>query len=169
VQVLKEAGRTAQSTSYMWVYRSAEGSAQPVVLFDYPPGRGHAHLERFLQGFAGTIMTDGHAAWRMLKGLTHLGCLAHVRRRFDEALKAQKHPTGRAKQALEYIGKLYQIEKKAPGKAPDGETPEQYTYRLRQEHSRGVLDTLYAWLVKNQKEVLPKSLIGRAIDYALGQ
>jgi transposase len=169
VQVLKEAGRTAQSTSYMWVYRSAEGSAQPVVLFDYPPGRGHAHLERFLQGFAGTIMTDGHAAWRMLKGLTHLGCLAHVRRRFDEALKAQKHPTGCAKQALEYIGKLYQIEKKAPGKAPDGETPEQYTYRLRQEHSRGVLDTLYAWLVKNQKEVLPKSLIGRAIDYALGQ
>lgn len=40
-----------------------------------------------------------------------LGCLAHLRRRFDEALKVQEHPTGRAKQALEYIGKLYQIEK----------------------------------------------------------
>ncbi|MCH2222883.1 MAG: transposase, partial [Dechloromonas sp.] len=69
----------------------------------------------------------------------------------------------------EYIGKLYQIEKKARGKPPEGETPQQYTYRLRQEHSRGVLDTLYAWLVKNQKEVLPKSLIGKAIGYALGQ
>jgi transposase len=169
VQVLKEAGRSAQSTSYMWVYRSAEGSAQPVVLFDYQPGRGHEHPERFLKGFAGTIMTDGYAAWRMLKGVTHLGCMAHARRRFDEALKAQKHPTGRAQQALEYIGKLYQIEKKARGKPPEGETPEQYTYRLRQEHSRGVLDTLYAWLVKNQKEVLPKSLIGKAIGYALGQ
>jgi transposase len=105
VQVLKEGGRSGQSISYMWVYRSAEGSAQPVVLFDYQPGRGHEHPERFLQGFAGTIMTDGYAAWRMLKGVTHLGCLAHVRRRFDEALKAQKYPTGRAKQALEFIGK----------------------------------------------------------------
>jgi transposase len=169
VQVLKEAGRTAQSTSYMWVYRSAEGGAQPVVLFDYQPGRGHEHPERFLQGFVGTLMTDGYAAWRMLKGVTHLGCLAHVRRRFDEALKAQKHPTGRARQALQYIGKLYQIETKARGKRPEGETPQQYTYRLRQEHSRELIDALYAWLVNNQKEVLPKSLIGRAIGYALGQ
>jgi len=169
VQVLKEAGRTAQSTSYMWVYRSAEESTQPVVLFDYQPGRGHEHPEGFLNGFTGTIMTDGYAAWRMLKGLTHLGCLAHVRRRFDEALKAQKQPTGRAKQALQYLGKLYQIEKKARGKPPEGETPEQYRHRLRQEHSRGVLDAFYAWLVKNQGEVLPKSLIGKAIGYALGQ
>ncbi|MER3477126.1 MAG: hypothetical protein C4287_12155 [Leptolyngbya sp. ERB_1_2] len=38
------------------------------------------------------------------------------RRKFDEALKAQKQPAGRAKQALEFIGKLYQIEKKARGK-----------------------------------------------------
>uniref|UniRef100_UPI001B8BD4AB IS66 family transposase n=1 Tax=Collimonas antrihumi TaxID=1940615 RepID=UPI001B8BD4AB len=44
-----------------------------------------------------------------------------------------------------------------------------YTYRLRQEHSRPVLDAFYAWLVKNQAEVLPKSLIGKAIGYALGQ
>ncbi|WP_211455447.1 IS66 family transposase, partial [Collimonas antrihumi] len=167
VQVLKEDGKSAESTSYMWVYRSAEGSAQPVVLFDYQPGRGHAHPERFLQGFAGAIMTDGYAAWRMLEGITHLGCMAHARRRFDEALKAQKQPTGRAKQALEFIGKLYQIEKKARGKLPEGETLAQYTYRLRQEHSRPVLDAFYAWLVKNQAEVLPKSLIGKAIGYAL--
>lgn len=169
VQVLKEAGRTAQSTSYMWVYRSAEGSAQPVVLFDYQPGRAHEHPARLLQGFAGSLMTDGYAAWRMLKGVTHLGCLAHARRKFDEALKAQKNKAGRASQALEFIGRLYRIEKKARGTPPAGETPEQYRYRLRQEHSRGILDAFYAWLVSNQQEVLPKSLIGKAIGYALGQ
>ena len=43
VQVLKEDGRKAQSKSYMWVYRSGEGSARPVVLFEYKPGRGHEH------------------------------------------------------------------------------------------------------------------------------
>ncbi|GAA4027504.1 hypothetical protein GCM10022212_27010 [Actimicrobium antarcticum] len=169
VQVLKEVGRTAQSSSTMWVYRSAADSVQPVVLFDYQPGRGHAHPERFLDGYSGAIMTDGYAAWRMLKGVIHLGCMAHVRHRFDEALKAQKHPNGRARQALDTIGKLYQIEKKARGKPPDGETPEQYTYRLRQEHSRGVLHTRYAWLVKHQQEVLPQSLIGKAIGDVLGQ
>jgi transposase len=62
VQVLKEVGRTAQSSSTMWVYRSTADSAQPVVLFEYQPGRGHAHPEQFLDGFAGTIMTDGYAA-----------------------------------------------------------------------------------------------------------
>jgi transposase len=65
LQVLKEADRTAQSSSYMWVYRSAEEHAQPVVLFDCQPDRGHEHPEGFLNGFAGASMTDGYAAWRM--------------------------------------------------------------------------------------------------------
>ena len=169
VQVLKEAGRSAQSTSYMWVYRSAEGSAQPVVLFDYQPGRGHEHPTRFLDGFGGTLITDGYAAWRMLKGVTHLGCMAHVRRKFYDAFKAQKKAAGRATQALDMIGQLYQIEKKARKKPPDGLSAAEYAAQLRQAKSRPVLDKLEAWLVKNQAEVLPQSLIGKAISYALGQ
>uniref|UniRef100_UPI003CF9C600 IS66 family transposase n=1 Tax=Massilia sp. TWP1-3-3 TaxID=2804573 RepID=UPI003CF9C600 len=43
------------------------------------------------------------------------------------------------------------------------------TYRWRQEKSRPILDALHAWLVKNQAEVMPQSLIGKAISYALGQ
>lgn len=169
VQVLKEAGRSAQSTSYMWVYRSAEGSMQPVVLFDYQPGRGHEHPARFLDGFAGTLITDGYAAWRMLKGVTHLGCMAHVRRKFHEAFKAQKKAAGRASQALDMIAQLYQIEKKARKKPPEGLSAQEYAAQLRQTKSRPVLDKLEAWLVKNQVEVLPQSLIGKAISYALGQ
>jgi transposase len=44
VQVLKEDGKSAQSKSYMWVYRSAEASAEPVVLFEYQPGRGQQYV-----------------------------------------------------------------------------------------------------------------------------
>jgi transposase len=169
VQVLKENGRSAQSQSYMWVYRTALGSEQPVVLFDYQSGRGHEHPERFLAGFDGTVMTDGYAAWRMLKGRAHLGCMAHVRRRFDEALKAQKTPTGRAKEALALIGKLYHIEQIAQGKRPDGVTLAEQSYRLRQVLSRPILDNLHAWLLRHQGAVVPNSLIGKAIHYALGQ
>lgn len=170
VQVLKEDGRRAQSQSYMWVYRSAEGSERPVVLFEYQPGRGHEHPQQFLQGYTGALMTDGYAAWRMLAGIKHQGCLAHVRRRFDEALKVQKKPGGRAKEALDMIAKLYHIEAMARKKAPpDGLTELERIYRWRQEKSRPILDTFHAWLVKNQPEVLPQSLIGKAINYAIGQ
>ena len=170
VQVLKEAGRKAQNTSYMWVYRTAVGSERPVVLFEYQPGRGHEHPKRFLSGYEGAVMTDGYAAWRMLAGIKHLGCMAHVRRRFDEALKAQKSPSGRAKEALDMIGKLYHIEatvKKKP--PPEGSTLVDEIYRWRREKSRSILDALHAWLVKNKAEVMPQSLIGKAISYALGQ
>jgi transposase len=39
----------------------------------------------------------------MLKGMRQLGCMAHVRRRFDEALKAQKNPN-RARQGRDWAG-----------------------------------------------------------------
>jgi len=169
VQVLKEEGRRAQNQSFMWVYRTAINSAHPVVLFEYQPGRGHEHPERFLDGYEGALMTDGYAAWRMLRGVKHLGCMAHARRYFDEALKAQKKPSGRAREALRFIAKLYHIEQLARGKPPDGMTVIEHAYRLRQVLSRPILDNLHAWLVKNQSAVMPKSLIGKAINYALGQ
>ena len=170
LQVLNEAGRKAQNISYMWVYRTALCHERQVVLFEYQPGRGHDHPERFLLGYEGAVMTDGYAAWRMLPGMKHLGCMAHARRKFDEALKAQKNPSGRAKEALDMIGKLYHIESTVMRKPPPaGSTVVEETYRWRQEKSRPILDALHAWLVKNQTEVMPQSLIGKAISYALGQ
>ena len=48
VQVLKEDGRDAQAKSFMWAYRSGQDSKQPIVLFDYQPGRGQQHPQTFL-------------------------------------------------------------------------------------------------------------------------
>ena len=151
VQVLKEDGRRAQNQSYMWVYRTALDSEHPVVLFEYRPGRGHEHPERSLAGFEGAVMTDGHPAWRMLEGIKHLGCMAHARRYFDEALKAQKNPAGRARDALRFTAKLYHIEKLARGKPPDGMTVIEQAYRLRQVLSRPILDNHARMACKKQE------------------
>ncbi|MGF6781139.1 hypothetical protein P3T21_006375 [Paraburkholderia sp. GAS334] len=62
MQVLKEPGKAAQSTSYTWVYRSAEDCPEPVVLFDYQSGRGQEYPRAFLTGYEGLLMTDGYAA-----------------------------------------------------------------------------------------------------------
>lgn len=68
------------------------------------------------------------------------------------------------------IGQLYHIEAKARKKTPPyGRTLEEEVYRWRQEKSRPILDVLHKWLVKNQAEVMPQSLIGKAISYAIGQ
>jgi hypothetical protein len=169
VQVLKEPGRAAQSTSYMWVYRSAEDCPEPVVLFDYQPGRGQEHPQAFLAGYEGLLMTDGYAAWRTLEGATHLGCLAHARRAFVDALKGMKKPGGRAAQALEYFKALYQVETLAKADAPQGETRVAHTYRLRQQHSVPLLASLKAWLDEQAPQVLPESLLGKAISYTRNQ
>ena len=169
VQVLQEDGRSAQSQSYMWVYRSAESSATPVVLFEYQAGRGQQHPQAFLQGFTGTLMTDGYSAWRTLHGVRHLGCFAHARRYFDEAAKAQGKADGRARQALDMIGRLYQVEALAKGELPAGRSRVEYTCAVRQQHSLPVLAAFKTWLDEHAATVLPKSLLGTAIAYARNQ
>jgi transposase len=169
VQVLQEDGKSAQSQSYMWVYRSAEACSEPVVLFEYQPGRGQQHPQAFLRGFTGTLMTDGYSAWRTLDGVLHLGCVAHARRYFDEAAKAQGTADGRARQALDMIGRLYQVEKLAKGELPAGRSRADYTYALRQQHSVPVLAAFKTWLDEQAAKVLPKSLLGEAITYARNQ
>jgi transposase len=169
VQVLKEDGKTAQSKSYMWVYRSAEECAEPVVLFEYQPGRGQQYPQVFLKGYTGTLMTDGYSAWRTLEGVTHLGCLAHARRAFDEAYKALKKPDGRARKALEYFKALYQVETLARGKLPEGQTRADHTYWLRQTHSLPLLEAFRIWLDEQAPQVLPESLTGKAISYTRNQ
>ena len=94
VQVLKEPGKPAQSKSYLWVQRGGPPE-QPILLYDYDPSRGQVVPKRLLDGFKGTLQTDGYDGYNAAvatQGLTHIGCFAHARRKFDEALKAQgKH------------------------------------------------------------------------------
>ena len=59
VQVLKEPGKRAQSKSYIWVQRGGPPD-QPVVLYDYDPGRGAGVPKRLLEGFKGYLQTDGY-------------------------------------------------------------------------------------------------------------
>jgi transposase len=170
MQVLKEAGKSAQSKSYMWVYRSAEDCEQPVVLFDYQPGRGQIYPQAFLEGYQGMLLSDGYSAWRTIEGVTHFGCLAHARRMFVDAHKAQKKKSGtRTLQALEYFKALYQVETLAKAKPPDGETRIDYTYRLRQQHSVPLLAAFKTWLDTHAPQVLPQSLLGKAISYTTNQ
>lgn len=170
VQVLKEKDRQATSTSYMWAYRSAGDSEQPIVLFDYQPGRGQIYPQAFLSDYRGILMSDGYSAWRTLDGATHLGCMAHSRRRFVEALKARKKGGGPPEQALKFFEQLYRIERQARDEKPEsGETREHCIRRFRHKHSIPVLNALKEWLDEIAPNVMPDTKLGDAISYTLNQ
>lgn len=79
-------GRAAQSKSYMRLYRSGRHSA-PNILFDYRRTRAAKHPKAFLAGFDGYLHVDGYQGYNDLPGVTLVGCWAHARRKFAEAVK----------------------------------------------------------------------------------
>lgn len=166
LQVLREPGRSAESTSYLWLYRTGRDRLA-IILYDYQPSRGGEHPRNFLSGFHGYLHVDGYAGYHKVKGVTLVGCWAHARRKFDEALKAL--PDGKpmaavaAREGLEFCNRLFAIERKIKEASPEER------FVVRTEQSRPVLDAFSAWLRIQRSRVLPKSTLGQAITYCLNQ
>jgi transposase len=167
VQVLKEDGREAEAKSYMWLYRSGR-DGPPIVLFDYQTTRANKHPSRFLKGFKGYLHVDGYPGYHGLEGVILVGCLAHARRRFTDALKAmpktaQGTVLSTAQEGLDFCNQLYAIESALKELSPDKR------YEERQKRSVPVLEAFSAWLKMQTPRVLPKSALGEAIRYCRNQ
>jgi transposase len=166
LQVLKEPGRPAESTSYFWLYRT--GRVGPaIILYDYQTTRASKHPQRFLSGFKGYLHVDGYAGYNRLSDITLVGCWAHARRKFDEALKAlpadKRNAEVPAKEGLNFCNQLFAIERELHDATPE----ERYEIRLKR--SRPVMDAFLAWLNYQSPRVLPKSAFGQAISYCRNQ
>ena len=161
LQVLHEPGKKPQSDSYMWLYRTSGDTDNPIVLYEYQPGRGAKHPKEFLTGYKGYLHTDGYAGYHDLgEDITVVGCWAHLRRKFDEAVKSL--PKGKAKgssasQGLTYCNLLFGIEQELEELTPE----ERYEQRLKQ--AKPVLDAMFAWA--NTRSAAPKSALGKAFHY----
>ena len=106
LQVLHEPGKSAQTKSYMWLYRTSGDTDKPIVLYEYQPDRKKEHPKEFLEGFTGYLHTDGYPGYHALpENITVVGCWAHARRYFDEALKVLPPAQRNASQA--YRGWAY--------------------------------------------------------------
>jgi transposase len=163
VQVLNEQGKAAQSKSYLWLQRGGPPD-QPVVLYDYDPGRSADVPKRLLAGFTGYLQTDGYDGYNAVvaeNALTHVGCMAHARRKFSEAVKAQgkNKKRGKAHRGLALIQNLYRVEKQARRLDPE----ERYAHR--QQQARPVLNDLRSWLDVTLPLVPPTSTTGKALNY----
>lgn len=170
VQVLNEAGKAAQSKSYMWV-RSGGPPGEKVILFDYDPSRSASVPNRLLLDYAGAIMVDGYEGYASVcrsQSLIRLGCWAHARRKFVEANKiGGKKKNTRASYALKLIAKLYRIEnhfKHQPDEM-DEQAFAQYRYEQRQRKAMPVITKLEDWLNQTRPLIAPKTALGKALHY----
>jgi transposase len=165
VQVLHEAGRDAKTKSYEWVYRTGAGSSVHIVIYDYRQTRGHEHPKKFLENFKGFIHADGYEAYHELPDtITAVGCWAHVRRYFNDALKIipkDKRESSEAWAGMSFINKLFSLEHDFENLTPQ----ERYEERLKQ--GKPVADAFFEWVLR--LGALPKSLLGKAAAYALNQ
>jgi len=90
-----------------------------------------------------------------------VGCFAHARRYFEQAQDSDRE---RAEWMLSKLQELYRLERQAR----EVQMSFEERHALRQEHALLILAEIRAWLGANGIVVLPKSAIGKAIDYMLG-
>jgi len=155
---------------YMWVYCTGtdspgggRDSLANIVLYDYQASRSGSCPARYLASYRGYLQVDGYAGYGQTEAIL-AGCMAHARRKFIEAQKIQiKGKTGKADWAINHIRKLYRIE----SDIKDLTAPEKQ--KERQQKARPLLDQFKAWLDKSVNQVPPKSAVGMAIAYSLGQ
>jgi transposase len=147
---------------YLWIVRAVMPG---LVFFHYDQGsRAQKVALQLFKDYKGVIQSDGYAAYDMYenkKGVLPIGCWAHARRKFDEALKEDKD---RASYALEQIGLLYQVERRADA---EGLSYEERA-GLRTRLSYPIMVAFEKWLVAQYPKVLPKGRIGKAISYTHG-
>jgi Transposase and inactivated derivatives len=166
LQVLREPGKAPQSKSRMFVYCSGGSAGQRMVLYEYQPNRKAEHIRNFLGGWKGYLHSDGYGAYHTLsEGVVVVGCLAHIRRYFHNAMETlakEARGSSRAKVGREYCDKLFKLERGWEGLSPEER------YIKRQECAKPILDEFLSWL-KSTASSVGSGNLGKAIKYALNQ
>ncbi|MGK3990256.1 IS66 family transposase [Sorangium sp. So ce136] len=133
------------------------------VLFRFTPHHNQDGPKAFLRGYKGYVQADASNVYEKLfrtEQVTEVGCWAHGRRKFFEAMTSDPQ---RASAAIGFIQKLYAIDK-ATRELPPSRRTEQ-----RRTAAEPVLAAFRVWLETEDLLALPRSPIAAAIGYALNQ
>jgi transposase len=170
------AGKT--KTGRQWVYLRDErphgGVAPPAVLYRYTPDRKGEHCRAELANFTGWLHADGYAGFAKLyeiagarretlpvygpPRIAEVACWSHVRRGFVDEFKSSGSPI--AKEALDKIGSLFDIERPIAGAPPD------HRKSVRQRLAKPRIEQLAAWFDNQLQKIPGKSDLAGAIRYA---
>ena len=161
---LLEEGRGRTKEARMWVY--VGGCGPPYRFFDFTEDRRKERPGQILSGYAGFVQADAYSGYDHLfahsERIMEVGCWAHARRKWDEALSSARLP---CTEVLLRIRALYKVEAAIRGEKPE------LRLEVRQGESIPLLDKLYERLaeIAAERVILPSSLLAKAMGYAINQ
>lgn len=167
VVVIDAKGNDTKAKKYMWLYKTGE-SKNAIILYDYQKTRSGSCPKDFLNGFSGILQTDGYQGYNAVENITHLYCLAHIRRKYfdivsklkDEALKNSRAIIG-----FNFCEQLYKIEKELREEYGSSEDFYAKRYEKRLEKSAPIIEDFIKYVDVELKNALPKSPLGEALAY----
>jgi len=160
VPVQMHDNRGADHQAYLWQYGRPGGE----TVFDFQLGRGRDGPAKFLRGWNGILQTDGYQAYDQVggPGLIHVGCWAHARRKFVDAVKVNPQD-GAAIAMVTRMDALFVVDRHARQQQLGADE----RAALRREHAQSWAEEIYAECRKLRGQVLPKSALGEAVNYTL--
>lgn len=160
VKVLDPEVRGKAAQGYLWFFAVPRGD----VILEFSRSRGQQVPRQRLAGFRGTIQTDAYEVYQAIErkdaALRRIGCLAHARRRFYQALREL------VTEAIWFIGQirlLYRLEEQIRLLDPTER------YRIRQEQAPPIWEAMKKHAKELQPQLLPKSTLGQAVNYFLNE
>jgi transposase len=152
--------RGADHQAYLWQYGRPGGE----TVFDFRLGRGRAGPKEFLDQWEGILQTDGYSAYNRVGGqrLVHVGCWAHARRKFVDAVKINQQD-GEAVNMVTRMDALFLVDRHAREQKLTSD--ERLAYR--REHALAWVAEIHEQCLALSKSTLPKSTLGQAVGYTL--
>jgi transposase len=164
VQVMEENELRTSKRAYMWLFASGR-QEKAIFVYQFAMTRAGSVAQEFLGNFNGFLQTDGFSGYKQVvnkNAITHVGCMAHARRKFIAIVKVTKK-TGAAHYAVAVIAKLYRIEQEIKEKNLSVDDIKDY----RQQYAKPILLAFKIWLIQKQTQAPPQSPLGKAIFYFL--
>jgi transposase len=160
VPVQMQDGRGSDHPAYLWQYGTPGGE----TVFDFQLGRGRDGPAKFLKDWNGILQTDGYQAYDQVGGLglIHVGCWAHARRKFVDAVKVNPKD-GAAIAMVTRMDALFLVDRHARQQQLSAEE----RAALRREHAQVWVDEIQSECRKLRAQLLPKSALGEAVSYTL--
>jgi transposase len=160
IRVLDPKLRGKSHLGYLWVYLAHDVN---LVLFDYDPSRKKEVVSNKLLGFTGYLQSDGYAGYEQFKThkkITRVGCMAHARRKFDEAMKNDKKT---ALEAMTRMQRIYRLEHWLRVFKINDEGRK----KLREKVAVPLLNDMFDWMEQEINKTTPQSPIYKALQYSI--
>jgi transposase len=157
----------------IWVYvrdqRPWTGTAPPGAVYQFAPDWKEEHVRDHLSQTSGILQADGYKGYAKLydpgpDGTTRFreaACWAHLRRDFHDVWTGTGSDI--AREALDRIGALYDIEREITGQ------PAEVRLAARQIHSRPKVETFRDWAEQQLTRLPGKGELAKAFRYGLSR